>query len=277
MNLLKSHKCFGGLTEFWKHQSTRTQTKMKFAVHRPLSEKEIRGGLIWLSGLTCNEENFITKAGSQKFLENSGLVLFCPDTSPRGLDLPGEHETYDFGSGAGFYVDATTEAYKNHYRMESYINEEFYHLVNEKFSLDGNISLMGHSMGGHGALTIGLKNPSRYQSLSAFSPLVNPTQTKWGQKAFRGYLGENETTWNTYDACKLLEMGKTHPRKILIEQGLADEFLEAQLLTKNFEDACKNAEQEFEVNYHEAYDHSYYFISSFIQKHIEYHSSALLT
>ena len=169
MEKLKSHKCFSGVTEFFKHSSKQTGTEMSFAVHRPENPESIKGGLIWLSGLTCNEQNFITKAGAQKIVSDSGLVLICPDTSPRGLDLPGEHDAYDFGSGAGFYVNATTEGYKEHYKMDSYINEELYDLFDSQYNLKGNISLFGHSMGGHGALTIGLKNPEKYKSVSAFS------------------------------------------------------------------------------------------------------------
>ncbi len=275
MKLLKSHACFGGFTEFFEHESVSTKTKMKFSIHRPKNISDIKGGLIWLSGLTCNEENFITKAGAQKYLSELGLVIICPDTSPRGLDLPGEHDSYDFGSGAGFYVDATVPSYKDNYQMYTYINEEIYNLLNTTYNLKNNIGIFGHSMGGHGALTIGLKNSKKYKSISAFSPIVNPTQCAWGKKAFLGYLGEDTKTWDAYDACKLLVSSNTHPNKILIEQGLKDDFYPDQLLTKNIEVAARDAKQDIQVNYREGYDHSYYFISTFIEEHIKHHSKYL--
>lgn len=277
MKKLKSHKSFGGVTEFWEHDSQTTKTTMKCSVYRPENIENIKGGIIWLSGLTCNEENFITKSGVQSILSELNLALICPDTSPRGLDLPNEHDSYDFGSGAGFYVDATVPGYKDHYQMYSYINDELYDLFNNEYNLHSNISIFGHSMGGHGALTIGLKNPTKYKSISAFSPIVNPTACSWGQKALKGYLGENETTWASYDACALLGSGKKHSNEILIDQGLADEFYPDQLLTKNFEEACKTADQKNSVNYREGYDHSYYFISTFINDHVMHHAQFLKT
>jgi S-formylglutathione hydrolase len=249
---------------------------MRFSVFRPENLAQIQGGLVWLSGLSCTEENFITKAGSQRFLSELNMVLICPDTSPRGLNLPGEHDSYDFGSGAGFYVDALTGSYKDHYKMYSYVNDEIYSLFDSKFNLKGNISISGHSMGGHGALVLGLRNPIKYKSVSAFSPIVNPTRCAWGQKAFQGYLGEDKSLWNSYDACELLLKGCTHPQEILIDQGLADEFLDKnQLLPQNFEKAALKAEQKLILEYQEAYDHSYYFISTFIEKHIRFHAQKL--
>lgn len=276
MNLLKSHKCFDGFTEFYEHESTSTRTKMKFSLHRPADDKKIIGGVIWLSGLTCTDENFITKAGAQRILSEMGLVIICPDTSPRGTNLPKEHDSYDFGSGAGFYVDATTEGYKDHYNMYSYVNEELYDLFNAKFNLKGNISLMGHSMGGHGALTIGLKNPNKYKSLSAFSPIMNPMSGGWGQKALLGYLGEDHEAWAKYDACELVLSGHSHPKPILVDQGKKDEFYPNQLLTHSFETACKNSDQQVKINLREDYDHSYYFISTFIESHLKFHLSYLV-
>ncbi len=276
MKRIKAHKSFGGVTEFYQHPSTQTKTKMKFSVFRPERIEDITGGLIWLSGLTCNEENFITKAGSQKIASKLGLAIICPDTSPRGLDLAGEHDSYDFGSGAGFYVDATTQGYADHYKMYSYINSELYDLVNQEFHLDGNISIFGHSMGGHGALTIGLKNPNKYKSISAFSPITNPINCSWGQKNLKGYLGEIKKNWEPYDACSLISSGKNHPNKILIHQGLADEFYPEQLLTKNFEEKCHQSGQALEVSFQEDYDHSYYFISTFIEDHINHHAKFLV-
>lgn len=273
MKLLKSHRCFHGFTEFYEHDSSTTKTSMKFSVYRPESSKSIKGALIWLSGLTCNEENFITKSGAQRVLSERGLVVICPDTSPRGLMLPGEHEAYDFGSGAGFYVDATTSAYKENYNMASYVNEELYALMDIKYELRGRMGLFGHSMGGHGALTLALKNPQKYRSVSAFSPIVNPMNCEWGRKAFTGYLGRDEESWKDYDSCELLKSGKRHPSKILIDQGLADDFYPAQLLTKNFEILSSELGQASLVNYREGYDHSYYFISTFVESHLKHHLS----
>lgn len=274
MKLLKEHKSFNGQTQFFEHQSEFTETTMKFSVYKP--DGEIKGGLIWLSGLTCNEENFITKAGAQKLLSELGLMLICPDTSPRGLDLPGEHESYDFGSGAGFYVNAETKGYADHYQMYDYINDEIYTLINAEYKLNGNISIMGHSMGGHGALILGLHNPKKYKSISAFSPITQPTECAWGKKAFKGYLGADETLWKSYDACTLVEEGAHHPNPILIEQGLNDEFYPDQLKTKNFEQACSFFSQKLQVNYRDNFDHSYYFIASFIDEHIKHHAKYLL-
>ena len=271
MKVLKSHKCFGGYTEFFEHDSKFTNTKMKFSIHRPADDVKIKGGIIWLSGLTCTEENFITKAGSQRILSEMGLVIICPDTSPRGLDLPKEHDSYDFGSGAGFYVDATTDGYRDHYKMYSYVNDEIYEILNTKFDLKGNISLMGHSMGGHGALTIGLKNPDKYKSISAFAPIMNPMTGGWGQKALQGYLGEDHEAWSKYDACELTLAGHLHPQEILVDQGLKDEFYPNNLLTHNFETACKHSGQKLKLNVREDYDHSYYFISTFIESHLQFH------
>ena len=272
MKNLKTHKSFEGLTQFWSHQSELTKTEMKFSTFIP--KGEVEGCVIWLSGLTCTDENFITKAGAQAYLAKAGLMVICPDTSPRGLSLPGEHDAYDFGSGAGFYVNATTEGYKEHYRMFSYINEELYALIQKEFK-QTRISIMGHSMGGHGALIIGLKNASKYAAISAFSPIVNPMQCDWGKKAFRGYLGEEEASWRAYDSCELLAQGLKHPQQILIHQGTQDEFLEKQLLTVHLENVAKKAGQAVSVKYCEGYDHSYYFISTYIQEHIDHHARAI--
>jgi len=275
MKRTKSHQSFSGKTEFYEHSSTKTGTTMKFSVFRPANIEDTKGGLVWLSGLTCNEENFITKAGAQKTASELGLAIICPDTSPRGLDLPGEHDSYDFGSGASFYVDATTEGYKDSYQMYSYIHDELYNLFDQEFKLNGNIGIFGHSMGGHGALTIGLKNPKKFKSISAFSPIVNPVNCEWGKKTLTGYLGQNQKDWEQYDACSLIKKGHLHPSKILVEQGLADEFYPEQLLTKNLEKACQEYQQSLDVSYHENYDHSYYFISSFMDKHLRHHAGIL--
>ena len=272
MKQLKSHKTFEGKTEFWSHSSVETKTEMKFSTFIP--DGEVKGCVIWLSGLTCTDENFITKAGAQKYLAENNLMVICPDTSPRGLNLPGEHESYDFGSGAGFYVDATTPDYKDNYRMYSYITHELYSIITDHFK-QKNVSIMGHSMGGHGALVIGLRNPEKFKSISAFSPIVNPVAAPWGTKAFTGYLSEDQSAWKNYDATELLKSGKKHPASILLHQGTKDEFLEKQLLTENFVVAAKAANQGNNVKMAQDYDHSYYFIATFIEEHIKHHRSYL--
>ena len=278
MKLLKEHKTFEGQTSFWSHNSKITNSEMKFSTFIPQGKK-IEGCLIWLSGLTCNEENFITKSGVQNHLKNSNLMVICPDTSPRGLNLKSEHENYDFGSGAGFYLNATSEGYRDHYLMFDYISSELHQIIIDEFLAGSNspkISISGHSMGGHGALILGLNFPEKYQSISAFSPITNPINCAWGQKAFKGYLGEeNKDSWKKYDACELVKSAKIHPGKILIDQGLADEFLENQLLTQNFINVCDDSKQKLEVNFRDGYDHSYYFISSFIESHLRFHEDGM--
>jgi S-formylglutathione hydrolase len=275
VKLLKSHKTFEGKTQFWEHDSTSTKTKMKFSTFIP--EGLVKGCVIWLSGLTCTDENFITKAGAQKYLAEHQLMVICPDTSPRGLQLPGEHDSYDFGSGASFYVDANTEGYRDHYRMFTYISEELHDLIQAQFQIPKNkISIMGHSMGGHGALVIGLRESQKFQSISAFAPIVNPMNCPWGQKAFNGYLGSDQSLWNQYDATELVRSGAKSENSILIDQGLADEFYEkGQLLTPHLEKACLEVGQKIEVKYRGDYDHSYYFIATFIENHIQHHSKFL--
>lgn len=271
---VKSSKSFEGWTQFWEHESTSTKTKMKFSTFIP--EGNIKGCLIWLSGLECTEENFMAKAGAQKFLAQHQMMVVCPDTSPRGLNLPGEHDSWDFGSSASFYVDATTSGYKDHYRMETYLTEELYQLIQKQFGISQQkISLSGHSMGGHGALSLGLRHPEKFKSLSAFSPIVNPIHAPWGQKAFQGYLGENKSEWSKHDTTEMIKAGKTHPQSILIDQGLKDSFLEKQLLTNHLIEASAGKNQIVIVNFREGYDHSYYFISTFIEVHIQFHSKAL--
>ncbi|RYZ67254.1 MAG: S-formylglutathione hydrolase [Proteobacteria bacterium] len=274
MKVLKSHKSFEGEVRFWEHDSKVTGTPMKFSTFTPPGE--LKGALIWLSGLTCTDENFITKAGAQKSLAENGLMLICPDTSPRGLSLPAEHDSYDFGSGAGFYVNATTAGYKDHYRMYDYVANEIPQILRDHFAAEDKISISGHSMGGHGALIIGLREKNKFKSISAFSPIANPVKSAWGHKAFTGYLGSDENSWKEFDATELIAAGKSHPLTILIDQGSADEFLEKQLMPQNFETACKAKNQAYELRLREGYDHSYYFIASFIQSHIEFHAKALL-
>lgn len=274
MNILKTHKTFNGKTQFWSHSSSTTKTEMKFSTFIP--EGPIKGCLIWLSGLTCTEENFITKAGAQRELAKQGLMVVCPDTSPRGLNLPHEHDSYDFGSGASFYLNATVDGYKDHYLMYDYISKELYGLINSYFKCT-NISIFGHSMGGHGALVIGLRESAKFKSVSAFAPVVNPTQCSWGDRAFKGYLGDNFDLWKTYDSCELLKSGHKHPQTILIHQGTEDEFLhKGNLQTDHWTQQAAASKQATEVIMAEGYDHSYYFISTFIDQHIQFHAKHIL-
>jgi S-formylglutathione hydrolase len=272
MKKLKYHKSFKGHTEFWSHESSVTKTEMKFSTFIP--EGEVEGCIIWLSGLTCTEENFISKAGAQKALGKSKLMVICPDTSPRGLNISGENDSYDFGLGASFYVNATLSPYAENYKMYEYIVSELYELIIREFNVK-NISIMGHSMGGHGALVIGLRNPEKFKSISAFSPIVNPINSPWGIKAFSGYLGSNKASWLQYDATELLKSGHKHPASILIHQGTADEFLTRELMTNNFSEVADKVNQECNINYEEGFDHSYYFIATFIKDHIKHHARFL--
>lgn len=276
MNILKRHKTFEGETIFCEHESSSTKTKMKFSAFLPKDIEQIDSAIIWLSGLTCNEENFITKAGAQKYLAGTNTMIICPDTSPRGLDLKGEDESYDFGTGAGFYVNATKAPYDTNYNMYDYITKDLVKLLKEEFNVT-NLSISGHSMGGHGALVIALRTDI-FKSVSAFSPILNPTNVAWGQKALAGYLGDNKEDWSQYDTTELYlskqENNKEHPNpfntKVLIEQGLDDEFLKEQLGLDRFEEITKE-NKHIQINKRAGYDHSYYFISSFIGDHVGFH------
>jgi S-formylglutathione hydrolase len=260
IEILKKNKTFDGNTVIYEHQSEITKTPMKFSASLPKSEK-IDSAIIWLSGLTCTEENFILKSGVQNYLQNTNTMIICPDTSPRGLELKNEHESYDFGSGAGFYLNATTEGYKDHYKMYDYISIELISILKDYFKVD-RFSISGHSMGGHGALVLGLREKDLFNSVSAFSPISNPMNCPWGEKAFKGYLIDSN------DAKKY---GNTRSDSILIDQGLDDEFYPDQLLTKNLETAATEANQKLIVNYREGYDHSFFFLSTFIEDHIKFH------
>jgi S-formylglutathione hydrolase len=229
--------------------------------------------LYWLSGLTCTEQNFITKAGAQRYAAEHGIAIVAPDTSPRGDDVA-DAEGYDLGKGAGFYVDATQPPWSAHYRMYSYVVDELPALVETHFPVTAARAISGHSMGGHGALTIALKNPGRYRSVSAFSPIVAPSQVPWGQKAFTAYLGDDRGAWKRYDACELVRSA-TEKLPLLIDQGEADEFLDTQLKPQLLVDACAAAGHPLELRMRPGYDHSYYFIASFIGEHIAHHATAL--
>ena len=231
--------------------------------------------LYYLSGLTCSEENVTNKAGAQRFAAEHGLAFVAPDTSPRGLDLPGEHDDWDFGSGAGFYVDATQSPWKNHYRMYEYVTEELPRVVADSQPIDvSRASITGHSMGGHGALVIALRNPTRFASVSAFSPISSATRCPWGERALTAYLGADPSSWADYDA-SLLVAKQQHPRNILIDQGTADGFLEEQLKPELFKTACREAGQKLDLRMQEGYDHSYLFIATFMGDHVGHAARAI--
>lgn len=268
LSVREKTKSFGGPLTFYEHPSTETKTPMRFSVFVP--KEPVQKVLIWLSGLTCTDENFMMKAGALKYASEHGLALVAPDTSPRGLELPGEHDRWDFGSGAGFYLDATQLPWKDHYRMESYVVKELPILLDNQLGFKGPYALSGHSMGGHGALTLGLKYPELFSSVSAFAPIVAPSQVPWGQYAFSRYLGEEEGSWSQYDACCLVRE-RGYRGKILVDQGDADASLETQLRPRLFEDACRDAGVELDMRMQEGYDHGYFFVSTFIEDHLKFH------
>ncbi|HZJ97737.1 MAG TPA: S-formylglutathione hydrolase [Oligella sp.] len=274
MEQKEQHLVFGGSQEVWEHRSSVLSCPMRFAIYLPPQAKDKKlPVLYWLSGLTCNEQNFITKAGFQRYAAEQGLIVVCPDTSPRGEDIAND-EAYDLGQGAGFYVNATEQPWAQHYRMYDYVLEELPALIREHFPATEKQSICGHSMGGHGALVLALKNPEFYTSVSAFAPIVSPTQVPWGHKALGAYLGDDQAAWAQYDAVRLIENG-ARIRSLLVDQGLADNFYEEQLRTPLLEKACADAGIAADIRYHEGYDHSYYFISSFIAEHIVYHAERL--
>jgi S-formylglutathione hydrolase len=232
--------------------------------------------LYWLSGLTCTEENFIVKAGAQRVAAELGLAIVVPDTSPRGLDIPGEGDSYDFGLGAGFYVDASEPPWSGGYRMYSYITEELPEQIASAFPVDpSRTGIFGHSMGGHGALTIALKHPDRYKSVSAFAPITSPIRCPWGQKALAGYLGEDRSRWRDYDATALVEERGWAGSSILVDQGTADPFLETQLKPELLREACRRSGVSLDLRLRDGYDHSYFFIATFIEDHLRFHAAHL--
>jgi S-formylglutathione hydrolase len=273
---LGEHRCFGGVQGFYRHASTETGTPMRFALFLPPAAAEGPVPLLYfLSGLTCTEENFTVKAGAQRRAAELGLALVMPDTSPRGTDLPGEHDSYDFGSGAGFYVDATEAPWSVNYRMYSYVTRELPALVAENFAVDpARTGIFGHSMGGHGALVAALRNPAAYRSVSAFAPIAAPMHCPWGEKAFTAYLGADRAAWRGWDACALVEDGRRAP-DILVDQGLADPFLATQLMPERLAGACAAAGQPLTLRRQPGYDHSYFFIASFVEGHLEWHAARL--
>lgn len=272
---IAANKSFGGWHKRFMHFSNTLKCEMVFAIYLPpQAETKKVPVLWWLSGLTCTDENFMQKAGAHQIAAELGVAIICPDTSPRGLNLPGESDSYDFGSGAGFYVNATKAPWKNNYQMYDYITKELPALVNANFPLNGSESISGHSMGGHGALVIALNSPGRYKSISAFAPITNPVNCPWGQKALAGYLGEDRETWNSYDACYLVANGKSR-QPLFIDQGDADKFLIEQLKPDNLKKVCEEYQHPLELRLQPGYDHSYFFIASFIEDHLRYHAKYL--
>ncbi|MBX2868934.1 MAG: S-formylglutathione hydrolase [Acidiferrobacterales bacterium] len=276
LETLSEQRCFGGLQGTYRHQSGETSTPMQFSVFSPPAAEKGAVPVLWyLSGLTCTEENFTVKAGAQRYAAHHNLMLIAPDTSPRGAGIEGEDDSYDFGSGAGFYVDATQAPWDRNYRMYSYITKELPGIVFENFAADSSRQgITGHSMGGHGALTIGLKNPETYQSISAFSPICAPMQCDWGKKALGGYLGDDQQKWAEHDASVLVESGH-RSGEILVDQGGADDFLENQLLPERLKQACADAGQPLNLRMQSGYDHSYFFIASFVEDHVAFHAKRL--
>lgn len=274
MERIERHACFGGWQEVWQHASATLGCTVNFAVYLPPAAAEKRCPVLyWLSGLTCNEQNFITKANAQRYAAEHGVIIVAPDTSPRGEDVANA-EAYDLGQGAGFYVNATQEPWAKHYRMYDYVLSELPQLVEQHFPATQARAISGHSMGGHGALVLALRNPGRYRSVSAFAPIVAPSQVPWGEKAFFAYLGDERTSWLEYDTVALVAKAQ-EKLTLLVDQGLADNFLDEQLRTSLLEEACSAAGHPATIRYHEGYDHSYYFIASFIEEHIAHHAAAL--
>jgi len=277
--VISQHKCFDGVVGFYRHDSASTSAPMRFSVFVPPQGRTGRVPVLYyLAGLTCTEETFMIKAGAQRVAAELGLMLVAPDTSPRGLNLPGESESWDFGLAAGFYVDATREPWSKNYRMYTYVSQELRRLIESQFPADAaRTGIFGHSMGGHGALTIGLRNPDVYKSLSALAPVAAPKQVPWGQKAFGGYLGPDTGQWSAYDATELVAGVKDAARRppILIDQGLSDQFLEKQLHPHLFEAAARKVGYPVTLRRHEGYDHGYYFISTFMADHLRHHAKTL--
>jgi S-formylglutathione hydrolase len=272
-----THTCFEGQVGFYGHQSKVCAGEMRFSVYEPpQASKGAAPVLYYLSGLTCTPETFMIKAGAQRVASELGLFLVAADTSPRGNNLVGEEEDWDFGSGAGFYLDATEQPWSPFYQMYTYVKEELPSLIDLHFPTlgAGHRALCGHSMGGHGALMIGLKEATAYRSISAFAPICAPSQCPWGKKAFAGYLGEDRNKWTAYDATELVKVGQ-HPATILIDQGSNDAFLKEQLHPHLFAEACNESGQELNLRFHEGYDHGYYMIETLIEDHLRHHATYL--
>jgi S-formylglutathione hydrolase len=280
LELLSSHTCHGGEQRFYRHDSRTVGLPMRFSIYLPPQALQANAkvpALFYLAGLTCTEETFAIKAGAQRFAAQHGIALIAPDTSPRGADLPGEGAAWDFGVGASFYVDATRAPWVKHYRMYSYVRDELRETVLNELPVDGaRLGIFGHSMGGHGALMLALRNPDIYRSVSAFAPIAAPMRCPWGEKAFSGYLGEDREAWKQYDASELVAHAtRKFSAGILIDQGLADQFLAEQLYPEVFETACLAVDQPLTLRRHAGYYHGYYFISTFIEDHLAHHAGVL--
>lgn len=274
MERIEHRACFGGWQDVYRHESTSLGCSMNVAVYLP---PQAKGGrlpvLYWLSGLTCTEQNFITKAGAQRYAAEHGVIIVAPDTSPRG-DNVADNPGYDLGKGAGFYINATEEPWAAHYRMYDYVVDELPAWIEGEFPVNQARAISGHSMGGHGALSIALRNPGRYKSVSAFAPIAAPTQVPWGQKAFAAYLGRDSEAWKRYDTVELLKHAKER-LPLLVDQGEKDEFLDSQLRPHLLQAACHEANHPLQLNLRPGYDHSYYFVASFIGEHMAHHARAL--
>ncbi|AMO48070.1 S-formylglutathione hydrolase yeiG [Enterobacter sp. FY-07] len=277
MELLEEHRCFEGWQQRWRHDSAVLNCTMTFSIFLPPQRTATAPPVLyWLSGLTCNDENFTTKAGAQRVAAELGIVLVMPDTSPRG-DAVADADSYDLGKGAGFYLNATQQPWAAHYRMYDYLRDELPALIAAEFKVSSRCAISGHSMGGHGALIMALKNPGRYTSVSAFAPIVNPLQVPWGQKAFTAYLGEDSEQWRAWDSCVLmLESGEADAIPTLIDQGDNDQFLADQLQPARLAEAARQKSWPLTLRIQSGYDHSYYFIASFIEDHLRFHAQYLL-
>jgi len=274
--IISETQCFGGTQGYYRHAAETTKCDMRFSVFTPPQAHDAPVPVVWyLSGLTCTEDNATVKAGFQRTASELGLMIVCPDTSPRGDGVP-DDDAYDFGKGAGFYVNATEAPWNSHFHMYDYVTKELPALIEHEFNADmTRQGITGHSMGGHGALTIFLKNRDTFRSVSAFAPIVSPMNCPWGEKALTGYIGADRAAWADYDACALLEKDGAADTTILIDQGLADNFLEGQLKPELFEAACEKVGQSLNLRRHAGYDHSYFFIASFIEDHLRHHADAL--
>jgi S-formylglutathione hydrolase len=274
--LLNRYRSFDGWVEFYSHPSTSTQTEMRFSIYLPQASESRRAPVLyWLSGLTCTEENFMIKAGAQRAASQLGLCLVVPDTSPRGAGIEGEDAEYDLGTGASFYLNATQPKWAKHYQMETYLTQELPALLEAHFPVFPNRQgISGHSMGGHGAMVLSLRHPGRYLSVSAFSPICAPSRCPWGQKAFTEYLGADPAAWAGYDAEQLIQK-VTSRLPILIDQGGEDPYLENQLMPYAFRNTCSRIDYPLNLRIHPGYDHSYYFVATFIEDHLKFHARTL--
>ncbi|MDM2968597.1 MULTISPECIES: S-formylglutathione hydrolase [unclassified Citrobacter] len=278
MDMLEEHRCFEGWQQRWRHDSTTLNCVMTFSIFLPPPRSTTPPPVLyWLSGLTCNDENFTTKAGAQRIAAELGIVLVMPDTSPRGEQVA-DDEGYDLGKGAGFYLNATQQSWAAHFRMYDYLRDELPALIQSQFNVGERCAISGHSMGGHGALIMALKNPGKYTSVSAFAPIVNPCRVPWGEKAFTAYLGEERSAWAEWDSCALMLASQPeHAIPTLIDQGDNDQFLADQLQPAVLAEAARQKDWPMTLRIQPGYDHSYYFIASFIEDHLRFHAQHLLS